>query len=118
MIGGSDQGRQAIDVLDAGGDHEVVGVLDDHLAVGTEVGGAPVLGRADDLATCARTAGAESFLVAVGDNFTRGSLFEAARGACPDLEPASAIHPRAVLARDAIVGACLLYTSPSPRDRS
>ena len=48
VIGGSDQGRQAIDVLDAGGDHEVVGVLDDHLAVGTELGGAPVLGCADD----------------------------------------------------------------------
>ena len=104
VIGGSDQGRQAIDVLEAGGHHEVVGVLDDNVAVGTDVGGARVLGGSDDLPTCARATGAQCFLVAIGDNATRGSLFEAAHAACPDLEPASAIHPSAVLARDAVVG--------------
>lgn len=104
VIGGSDQGRQAIDVLEAAATHEVVGVLDGNLAVGTDVGGYPVLGAADALGEHAASAGADGFVVAIGDNFTRGSLLEAARTGCPDLEPVSAVHPRAVVARDAVLG--------------
>jgi sugar O-acyltransferase (sialic acid O-acetyltransferase NeuD family) len=105
VIGGSDQGRQTIDVLEAAGDHRVVGVLDGNLAVGSDVGGYPVLGATDALGECATSAGADGFVVAIGDNFTRGSLIGAARATCPDLELVSAIHPRAVIARDAVVGA-------------
>jgi sugar O-acyltransferase (sialic acid O-acetyltransferase NeuD family) len=104
VIGGSDQGRQTIDVLEAAGDHRVVGVLDGNLAVGSDVGGYPVLGATDALGECATSAGADGFVVAIGDNFTRGSLIGAARATCPDLEPVSAIHPRAVIARDAVIG--------------
>ena len=101
VIGGSDQGRQSIDVLEAGEGHEVVGVLDSRLPVGSSVAGHPIVGAPDELLTCAQATRADGFLVAIGDNFARGSLFEGARASCPDLEPVSAVHPRAVVAPDA-----------------
>lgn len=104
VIGGSDQGRQTIEVLVAGGDDEVVGVLDGNLPVGSDLGGHSVVGTLDALEQCASTTRADGFVVAIGDNAVRGTLFETARAACPDLEPVSVIHPRAVIARDAVVG--------------
>jgi sugar O-acyltransferase (sialic acid O-acetyltransferase NeuD family) len=104
VIGGSDQGRQTIDVLEEHGDVEVIGVLDRTLPTGTVVAGYSVLGTDADLARCARENDATAFVVAVGDNSTRARLFAAARAAAPDLEPLRAVHPRAVIARSAVVG--------------
>jgi len=104
VIGGSNQGRQSIDVLEAAGDYLVVGVLDGNLPVGSLVAGHPVVGAADDLPDRAKSSGANGFVVAIGDNFVRGSLYGAARDACPALEPVSAIHPRALVAPDAELG--------------
>jgi sugar O-acyltransferase (sialic acid O-acetyltransferase NeuD family) len=105
VIGGSDQGRQAIDVLIEGGAADVVGVLDRDLAAGSEVAGCRVLGSDDDLPAAVASSGATAFLVAVGDNFTRGRIFERARAMCPQLQPISAVHPRAWISRAARVGA-------------
>jgi sugar O-acyltransferase (sialic acid O-acetyltransferase NeuD family) len=104
VIGGSNQGRQTIDALEIQGDHLVVGVVDGNLPRASVVVGYPVVGAADDVRECAEATRADGFIVAIGDNFARGSLFDAARAACPDLEPVSAIHPSAVVARDAAVG--------------
>jgi sugar O-acyltransferase (sialic acid O-acetyltransferase NeuD family) len=104
VIGGSQQGRQSIDALESAAEHEVVGVLDSRFSVGTDVVGYPVVGPPEELPSCARSTGAHGFLVAVGDNFTRGALFAAARVACPDLEPMSAVHSRALISPSAGVG--------------
>ncbi len=104
VLGGSDQGRQTIDAIEAAGEHEVVGVLDTGLAIGTEVGGYRVLGPLDMLGDCARTARADAFVVAIGDNATRGRVLTTAEAECPDLQPCSVIHPGAVVARDVVVG--------------
>jgi sugar O-acyltransferase (sialic acid O-acetyltransferase NeuD family) len=104
VIGGSGQGRQCIDVLRAAGEIQVVGVLDDGLELDTEVMGLTVMGGTQDLQQCADEGRADSFLVAIGDNHKRGSIFERALAACPHLEPVSAVHPRALVANDAVVG--------------
>jgi sugar O-acyltransferase (sialic acid O-acetyltransferase NeuD family) len=104
VVGGSDQGRQVIDALATRTDHEVVGVLDGNLAVGTAVAGVPVIGSTADLPACADAAGADGFVVAIGDNATRGELFARVLAASPALEPVSAVHAAAVVARDATVG--------------
>lgn len=99
VVGGSDQGRQTIDVLRAAGEHEVVAVVDAGLTPGTRVSGVAVVETTDldDL-------GADGFVVAVGDNAARASAVAGMRATCPGLELVSAVHPAAVVAADAIVG--------------
>jgi sugar O-acyltransferase (sialic acid O-acetyltransferase NeuD family) len=104
VIGGSDQGRQVLDAILARGFHTAVGVLDRALPAGELVAGVPVLGTDDDLAACAADVGADHFVVAIGDNATRGLVFERAMAAVPDLEPATIVHPSAVIGHDATVG--------------
>ena len=54
VIGGSDLGRQAIDLLQAAGEHEVVAVVDRELEVGTDTAGHAVLGTDEELAAHAK----------------------------------------------------------------
>jgi sugar O-acyltransferase (sialic acid O-acetyltransferase NeuD family) len=108
VIGGSDQGRQVLDAIVARGRDTVVGVLDRALARGELVAGVPVLGSDDELASCAADVGADQFVVAIGDNATRGAVLERCAGAVAvaqlGLEPATVVHPSAVVADDATVG--------------
>lgn len=104
VIGGSDQGRQALDALEAAGDHDVVGVLDRDLGEGADVVGYPVLGRDDDLGRCVEAHRLTAFVVAIGDNFTRRLVHQRAATTSQALEPVSVIHPAAVVSRSATVG--------------
>lgn len=103
-IGGSDQGRQALDALEAADDHDIVGILDRDLDVGTDVIGYPVLGRDDDLGRCVEAHGLTAFVVAIGDNFTRRLVHQHATTTCPKLEPVSVCHPGATISRSSRVG--------------
>jgi sugar O-acyltransferase (sialic acid O-acetyltransferase NeuD family) len=104
VIGGSDQGRQVVDVIEEVGDAEVVGVLDRRAAAGDQVVGYPVLGSDEDLATTAASTGATAFVVAIGENFVRHGVLTREMARCPDLEPYRVVHPAAVVARDAVIG--------------
>jgi sugar O-acyltransferase (sialic acid O-acetyltransferase NeuD family) len=105
VIGGSDQGRQVLDAILARGFHTPVGVLDRDLPRGELVTGVPVLGRDDELAARAAEVGADHFVVAIGDNATRGAVLERSAEAAPQLEPATIVHPSAVIGHDATIGA-------------
>jgi sugar O-acyltransferase (sialic acid O-acetyltransferase NeuD family) len=105
VIGGSDQGRQVIDAIVARGFHTAVGVLDRSLARGSDVAGVAVLGSDDDLSVCAAEVGADHYVVAIGDNAVRGRVLERATAAAPHLHTATIVHPTAVLAQDARLGA-------------
>ncbi len=105
VIGGSDQGRQVIDAILAGGLHTAAGVLDGALPRGHDVAGVPVLGSDDELSRRAAEVGADGFVVAIGDNATRGRILEREQAASPHLRPATIVHPAAVIAHDATVGA-------------
>ncbi len=104
VVGGSEQGRQVIDAIVARGFHTAVGVLDRALQRGQLVAGVPVLGSDDALADAAEEMDADHFVVAIGDNATRGAVLERAVAAVPDLEPATIVHPSAVIGHDATVG--------------
>jgi sugar O-acyltransferase (sialic acid O-acetyltransferase NeuD family) len=109
VIGGAGQGRQVIDAIVARGHHTVVGVLDRALRRGDVVAGIPVLGTDDDLRAAALETAADSFVVAIGDNSTRGRILDRETGAAAHLHPATVVHPAATVAHDAILGAgCIL----------
>jgi len=103
VVGGSGQGRQVIDTLSTRQEHVVVGIVDDELEV-AEVAGIPVVGTTSTIAQCASVAGAEGYVVAIGDNFVRSRLVAELGTTVPDLTLVSAVHAAAVVARDAVVG--------------
>jgi sugar O-acyltransferase (sialic acid O-acetyltransferase NeuD family) len=104
VIGRSDQGRQAIDIIEEVGDIEIVGVLDKRHADGDVVAGYPVLGSDGDVAPCAASTGATAFVVGIGDNSARHRMLTRAMAQSPHLEPLRLVHPSAVVARSATVG--------------
>jgi sugar O-acyltransferase (sialic acid O-acetyltransferase NeuD family) len=104
VIGGSDQGRQAIDIIEEVGATEVVGVLDRRCDDTDQVAGYPVLGSDDALAGAAASTRATAFVVAIGENFARHRVLVREMARCPQLEPVRVIHPSAVVARDAAIG--------------
>jgi sugar O-acyltransferase (sialic acid O-acetyltransferase NeuD family) len=104
IIGGSDQGRQAIAIIEEAGSAEVVAVLDRRNDGPDEVAGYPVLGSDEVLAATAASTHATAFVVSIGDNFTRHRVLTREMARRPDLEPLRVIHPSAIVARDATVG--------------
>jgi sugar O-acyltransferase (sialic acid O-acetyltransferase NeuD family) len=104
VIGGSDQGRQAIDIIEEVGDAEVVGVLDGRRADTDLVAGYPVLGSDEALAATAASTQATAFVTAIGDNFARHRVLTREMANCPQLEPVRVVHPSAIVARDAVIG--------------
>jgi sugar O-acyltransferase (sialic acid O-acetyltransferase NeuD family) len=103
VVGRSDQGRQAIDIIEEVGGAKIVGVLDRDTTDGL-VAGYPVLGSDEDLATASESTGATAFVVAIGANATRHRLLMREMVRSPHLEPLRVVHPSAVVARDAVVG--------------
>lgn len=95
LIGGGGHAKVVMDIVEACGD-VVAGILDDALAVGTEVLGIPVVGTTAD----ADRFGDCLFVVAVGNNAVRRRL-----AGQLDVSWYTAIHPAAVVSRRAEIGA-------------
>jgi sugar O-acyltransferase (sialic acid O-acetyltransferase NeuD family) len=101
LVGSSGHARVILDILKCQGKYQVVGFIDSYKPVGTEQMGLPVLGTEMDLPTME----VDAVFVAIGDNAVRARLTERIRTVCPGIEFLVAIHPAAVVASDAIVGA-------------
>jgi sugar O-acyltransferase (sialic acid O-acetyltransferase NeuD family) len=103
VIGRSDQGRQAIDIIEEAGGVEIVGVLDRDTG-GSSVAGYPLMGSDEELAAYAESERADAFLVAIGDNFSRHRVLARETARCPELEPLRVVHPSAAISRSADIG--------------
>lgn len=91
-----------LDIIALGGEYNVVGFLDDDAAAwGQELAGIPIVGGREAFQRL-REQGVVSVAFAVGDNRARERVLEDARRA--GLQPLTAVHPRAVVARDVELG--------------
>ena len=104
VIGGSDQGRQAIDIIEEVGGTEICGVVDRRGHGGDVVAGYPLLGSDEDIAAYAVSNGATAFVVAIGDNTARYRVLTREIERSPHLEAMRVVHPSAVVARSADIG--------------
>ena len=95
LIGGGGHAKVIIDSIQASGD-SVLGILDDGIAVGTEILGVPVIGKIADYAKYRE----HKFLIAIGNNAIRRRIAEML-----PVEWHTAIHPSASVSRYAHVGA-------------
>ena len=94
VIGGGGHAKVVIDCIQSAGD-SVVGILDDHLPVGTAVVGVPVLGALDTYTGYKDC----SFIIAIGNNAVRKAISQRLA-----VSWHTAIHPSAVVSRYATVG--------------
>jgi sugar O-acyltransferase (sialic acid O-acetyltransferase NeuD family) len=94
IVGASDQGHVAHEVLRAQGNCEIIGFLDDDVSVqGTAIHGVPVLGPLQwAVESHRRNLG---FIVAIGDNDVRVALGSRLR--TRGLRAVNAVHPSAVI---------------------
>lgn len=94
VIGGGGHAKVVVDCIRASGD-TVEGILDDNLALGTSVLGAPVLGKVCDYTRYRNC----TFIVAIGNNAVRHKIADML-----DVKWYTAIHPTAVVSGYACVG--------------
>lgn len=105
IFGAGNQARYAIDTLEAGGEHKIVGLLDPFRAAGTSILGYKVLGGYSDMPRVLKDCKVDSGFIAIGENWIRCKVAEEAGEIEPTLPFVSAIHPTAIISGRAKVGA-------------
>ena len=104
IYGGGGHAKALIELMAAEGKYRVVGVLDDHLAVGSKLFTVPVLGGGDWLLRL-KGQGIGYVVNAVGgigDITPRLKIYE--RIAAAGLKVPSVVHPRAYVEKSAVIG--------------
>jgi sugar O-acyltransferase (sialic acid O-acetyltransferase NeuD family) len=103
IYGGGGHARSLIELIEAGGNYKIAGVLDDRLAVGSKVLGIPVLGG-NELLLRLKARGIGKVVNAVGgigDISPRLRIYAAIQAA--GLQVPSVIHPRAYIEKSAVL---------------
>ncbi len=105
LIGSSGHAKVIIDIVRCQGTYTVRGLLDDQRAKGERTMDVPVLGRIDELPAIMRTTGIEHGIIAVGDNDARMHIAERIKQLATQFHFVTAVHPRATIASDVVLGA-------------
>lgn len=105
ILGAGRHSKVVADAIDRTGRDEVVGFVDGHRAAGSQWFGRPVLGSIDDLDAILARHGIDAGVAAIGDNVDRAALVAAAEQRRPGLEWVTVVHPDAVVAASAVLGA-------------
>lgn len=103
VVGSSGHAKVVIDVIEKQGAWRIAGLLDATRQVGEATLGYGVLGTEEDLPGLAEQHQLSGFLVAIGDNFTRGRVYQRIRDRVPALLPVSAVHPGAAIGAHATI---------------
>jgi sugar O-acyltransferase (sialic acid O-acetyltransferase NeuD family) len=105
IIGSSGHAKVIIDIFEQRGDHRIIGLIDDQREIGAVTMGYDVIGKVDQMPQLIERHPACRIFVAIGDNWARRSVVLKVSGLVPHVPFASAIHPDAVVARSANMGA-------------
>jgi sugar O-acyltransferase (sialic acid O-acetyltransferase NeuD family) len=105
IIGSSGHAKVVIDIVQREGLYNIVGLIDSFRAVDETTWGYRVLGGEHDLPALTEQHRITGATVAIGDNFVRATVAARIRDTCPDIELVRAIHPSAVVADSASIGA-------------
>ena len=104
MIGASGHARSVLEVVHAEGKYHVVGLIDSFQEVGTERFGYKLLGGEVDIPSIFSERQCSGVVIAIGDNYQRGAMYERIVSNIPDLHMPICVHPSAVIASDVVIG--------------
>jgi sugar O-acyltransferase (sialic acid O-acetyltransferase NeuD family) len=105
VVGAGGHAKVIVDSIERSGTWELVGLLDAHLPVGTQILGHNVLGSDQLLPQLFAEGMVTGVVIAVGDNFLRAKIAAALRKLAPAIAFPAIIHPAASIARSAKIGA-------------
>lgn len=104
LMGGGNQLRYSIDIVEREKKFEIVGVVDSVQPLGKELFGYRVIGRQEDIRDVVASSGAEAGLITVGDNWSRKIIYDAITARIPDFQFVNAIHPSVIIGNDVTIG--------------
>jgi len=105
LIGASEHAKVVMDIIEREGKYEILGLIDTYKPAGEDVFGYKILGAEETLISLFKSGEAAGGIVAIGDNWTRHEVAEKIKTLAPDFPFVSAIHPSAIFARGAAIGA-------------
>ena len=105
IIGSSGHARTIIDILQLTGEYNLVGLLDSFKTSEGSLPGYEILGTPSDIPALVSANRFTAAIAGVGDNWARARLVREIRRLMPQFPFVSAIHPSAIVARDARIGA-------------
>lgn len=104
IVGASGHAKVVVDILERQGEHRIAGLLDRSRPVGERLLGYEILGREADLPQLVEERAISGVIVAIGDNWVRSQVADRIAELCPQIRFVSAVHPRAAIACDVLVG--------------
>ncbi|MHA6485274.1 acetyltransferase [Paenibacillus sp. strain BS8-2] len=103
ILGAGGHAKAVIDTIEQQADYRIIGLLDKGKPIGEVVYGYEVLGDESWLDDSNHTV--DGAIVAIGDNWTRGLVYQRVTRMRPNLKFVTAIHPSADIAKGASIGA-------------
>jgi len=104
IVGSSGHAKVIIDIVEHEGRYKIAGLLDRFRSVGEQTLGYEVLGQEEDLPQLIKSQSLSGMIVAIGDNFVRAEVAMSIAEICPALHFVHAIHPRASIAKEVVIG--------------
>jgi sugar O-acyltransferase (sialic acid O-acetyltransferase NeuD family) len=104
LLGGGNQLRYSVDIIERAKQDEIVGLIDSIQPLGTKLFGHEIIGRQEDIRQVVAACGAEGGLITVGDNWSRKLIYDAIVARVPDFRFVNAIHPSVIIGNDVTLG--------------
>lgn len=103
IIGASGHAKVVIDIIEKQNEFEIFGLIDSYKKVGEEIFGYKILGTEEDISNLKTTHNIYGGIIAIGDNWTRMSMYHKIIGVSKDFKFISAIHPGATLGKNIFI---------------
>lgn len=104
VIGSSGHAKVVIDCIERENKHEIIGLLDRFRQVGSSSFGYKVIGKEEDLQNLIKMHKIEGGIIAIGDNFTRYTVYNKISQHIPQFNFIKVIHPSAQITRNVSIG--------------
>ncbi|GAA4282100.1 NeuD/PglB/VioB family sugar acetyltransferase [Gaetbulibacter aestuarii] len=104
VFGASGHAKVIIDILEKQNKYNIIGLIDSFKPKGETVFEYEILGTEEDLPYILKTYNIYGGIIAIGDNYSRMSMYHKIDDLNLNLKYISAIHPRAIIGKNVVIG--------------
>jgi len=103
IYGASGHAKMIIDIICKNNSYNIKGFIDTYKPINEIINNYKIIGNLEQLHGLIKKLNIEAIIIAVGDNYTRQSIYIKVKKIAPQLEFVSIIHPSAVIASDVLI---------------